>query len=199
MWGVRPPSRSIYPNLVTGEPDESAIPEVCRYVFESIQSLDEVVVDIERAGGTNVGYKCAFLQEGLKIVTFVCNSDGRHPEVEKVQRIVDWPACRDITEAKSVIGLCVDYCLWIAELSLVSKPIFRLFRRVAITKSKGKRTTAPVEFVWGLEQREAMKSLKATLITAPALKPIVYKPNNAGFLGRIILEVDASKLGYGAM
>lgn len=67
--------------------------------------------------------------------------------MEKVQRIVDWPACRSITEAKSFIGLCVYCRLWIAEFSLVAEPIFRLIRRVAATKFNGKRTTAPVEFV----------------------------------------------------
>ena len=30
------------------------------------------------------GFKSAFVCEGLKIVVFLCNSEGRHPVVEKV-------------------------------------------------------------------------------------------------------------------
>jgi hypothetical protein len=44
-----------------------------------------------------------------------------------------------------------------------------------------------------------MMRLKTALVTTPALKPIVYTPDASGSLGRILLGVDASKLGYGAI
>jgi hypothetical protein len=61
--GVKPKSRSKYPDPITGEPEESPIPGVRRYVLESIQSLDEVLADIERARGSIAGLKCAFIHE----------------------------------------------------------------------------------------------------------------------------------------
>src|SRR5205085_8718250 len=83
---AKPPSRSTYPDPITGLPKESAIPGVRLYILEAIQGLDEVIADIERAGGTISGPKSAFICEGLRIVAFVCDSEGRHPDMEKVRK-----------------------------------------------------------------------------------------------------------------
>jgi hypothetical protein len=56
-----------------------------------------------------------------------------------------------------------------------------------------------MEFRWGKEQDAAMRKLKAASISAPALRPIVYTPNSEGFVGVIVLAVDSSKLGFGAI
>ena len=106
----------------------SAIPAVRLYILEAIQCLDEVLADIERAGGTISGFKSAFVCEGLKIVAFVCESEGRPPVAEKVRKIVEWPACRNVTEARAFIGICVHYLAWIKDFSVVAELIFRLFR-----------------------------------------------------------------------
>ena len=87
----------------------SAIPGVRLYILEAIQSLDEVLADIERAGGTISGFRSAFVCEGVMIVAFICDSEGRHPVAEKVRKIVEWPACRNVTEATAFIGICVYY------------------------------------------------------------------------------------------
>ena len=87
-----PPSRSTYPDA-DGKPKMSAIPGVRLYILEAIQSLDKVLADIERAGGTILRFKSAFVCEGLKIVAFVCDSEGRHPVAEKMRKIIEWPAC----------------------------------------------------------------------------------------------------------
>ena len=64
-------SRSTYPDA-EGKPKMSAIPGVRLYILEAIQSPDQVLAAIERAGRTIWGFKTAFVYEGLKIVTFVC-------------------------------------------------------------------------------------------------------------------------------
>ena len=74
------------------------------------------------------GFKSAFVCEGLKIVAFVCDSEERHPVAEKVRKIVEWPACQNVTEARAFIGICVYYRVWIKDYSVVAEPIFRLFR-----------------------------------------------------------------------
>ena len=67
------------------------------------------MADIEQAGGTISGLKSAFICEGLRIEAFVCDADGRHPETEKVHKVLDWPPCHSVTEAKVFIELCVYY------------------------------------------------------------------------------------------
>src|SRR5205085_8226851 len=154
----------------------------------------EIIADIERAGGTISGYKSFFICEGLRIVAFVCDGEGRHPETEKIRKIVDWPACRSVTEARAFIGLCVYYRAWIKGFSVVAEPIFRLFRhgelrsesqrnpakaKVKKENEAGKRKrrlVKEVDFVWGPAQVEAMEKLKKALISAKALNPLVYAP-----------------------
>ena len=196
---AKPSSRSTYPDA-DGKPKMSTIPGVRLYILEGIQSLEEVLADKERAGGTNSGFKSAFVCEGCKIVTFVCDSKGRHPVAEKVRKMVEWPACRHVTEARAFIGICVYYRAWIKDFSVVAEPMFRLFRHSHVISEAppDKKRKRGVEFLWGAEQEKAMEKLKTALSSAPALKPLVYTPEDEGFVGGIVLGVDVCGLGFGA-
>ena len=121
----------------------SAIPGVCLYIFQVMQSLDEVLADIETVAGRVSGFKSTSACEGLKKVAFVCDCEGRHPVAEKVPKIVVWPACRNITEARAIIRICVYYSAWIKGFLVVPVPIFRLSRHShttakALPEKKGK-------------------------------------------------------------
>jgi hypothetical protein len=172
-----------------------------------------VLADIKRAGGTVAGYKCTFASEGLRVVVFVCDSNGRHPEIEKMQKVADWPPCRPVTEAKVFIGLCVYSRTWIPKFSLIVDPIFDTFclkqhkdkERINKMDGKGKEEGKGIkgavrkeeeEFRWGKEQQQAMDKLKKALVTAPALRPLIYKGHTVGI---IVLGVEASLLVYGAI
>ena len=71
-----------------GIPKMFMMPGACLYKLVAIQILNEALADIERAGGTISGFKSAFMCKGLKIVTFVCDSRGRRPVAEKVQKFI---------------------------------------------------------------------------------------------------------------
>ena len=90
---VRPKSRYKYLNK-KGEPMISQIPGICLYVLEAIQNLDVVLADIERAEGTIAGYKLVFVAEEIKVMAYVCDSNRRHPDIQKVKKILDWPQCK---------------------------------------------------------------------------------------------------------
>ena len=207
---VRLKPRSKYLNK-KGEPTISQIPGVRLYVLEAIQNLDAVLADIERAGGTFAGYKSVFVAEGIKVVTYVCDSNGRHPDIEKIKKILDWPPCKSVTEAKAFIGLCVYHRIGIKDFTLIADAIFEMFRKKKKTKKKkiaGKygrgrdKEEDEIErvFKWGPEQEKAIRDLKHALVSPPALLPIVYtsEPGKKA-PGRIVLGVDASRLGYGAI
>ena len=121
---VKPVSRSYYLNKDCTP--EEVVPGVRRYVLEAIISLDKILVDIERAGGTILGEKSEFLKSSLKVVACLCGQVGRTPEQVKIQRIVDWPSCKTVTDIKAFIGMCVYYRVWIKGFSLIAEPLFRL-------------------------------------------------------------------------
>lgn len=111
--------------------NEEVAPGIRRYVFEHIQNLDKVLADLERAGVTIAGAKSQFCQAGLKIVGFICDADGRHPDTSKVLKILDWPECTDVTSARAFMGVCVYYRIWIRDFAQVAAPIYLLFKKNA--------------------------------------------------------------------
>jgi hypothetical protein len=158
------------------------LPGVRKFVLEHIQNLDKVLADLERAGATMSAEKSMFCMAGLKIVGYVCDAKGRHPDAIKVLKMLEWETCKDLTEARAFIGICGYYRIWIEFYALIAEPIFRLFRKGQV-------------FQWEGEQAEAMEILKEALTTAPALVGISYEPG----AGAIIAAFDASGRGWGAV
>ena len=162
--------------------NEEVAPGIRRYILEHIQNLDAVLADLERAGVTISGAKSQFCRAGIKIVGFICDANGRHPDTAKVLKIIDWPACTDITTARAFMGVCVYYRIWIENFALIATPIYHLFKK-------------NVPFQWGSEQIEAMDLLKHALTNPPALVSLDYSQG----AGDIILAVDASLDGWGGV
>jgi hypothetical protein len=55
------------------------------------------------------------------------------------------------------------------------------------------------EFTWRPEQQGPLRQLKNALVMPPAIMPLVYRQEEDGFVGRIVLRVDACGLGFGAI
>ena len=89
--------------------NEEFTPEIRRYVVEHIQNLNAVLADLERAGITIARAKSQFCCSGIKIVGYICDSEGRHPDTSKVLKILDWPKCVYITTAQAFIDVYVYY------------------------------------------------------------------------------------------
>ncbi len=116
---------------------------------------------------------------GIKIVSYICSSEGRMPEVAKVIKILEWPPCNSVMEARAFIGICVYYRIWIECFAMIAAPIYALFRKNTI-------------FRWMYACQDAIDTLKTTLTTAPALVCIVYGDDAS----LIILAADASLDGW---
>src|SRR5437016_11512581 len=94
-----------------------------------IQWLDRVLASLERAGCTISGEKSQFCMDGINVVGYICGSNGRLPDTDKVAKIVEWPDCQDVSEARAFIGVCVYFRIWIENFATISLPIYKLFRR----------------------------------------------------------------------
>jgi len=82
---VKAASRSMF--LDKNRIPEEVAPGIRKYVMEAIISLDKILADIERAGGTISGKKSEFLKEQIKIVAYVCGIDRRTHEEIKIKKI----------------------------------------------------------------------------------------------------------------
>ncbi len=99
------------------------------YILEHIQNLDKVLADLEQVYVTITRAKSQFCRAGLKIVGYICDSDGRHPNTSKVLKIFDWPECTDVTSTRAFMGVCVYYRIWIKDFAQVASPIYHLFKK----------------------------------------------------------------------
>ena len=69
--------------------NEELAPGIRRYMVEHIQNLDTVLAELERAGVTIARAKSQFCRVGIKIVGYICDANGRHPDTSKVLKILD--------------------------------------------------------------------------------------------------------------
>ena len=98
-------------------------------MVKHIQNLDAVFVNLEKAGITIASTKSQFCYVGIKIVGFIWDLDGRHPDTSKDLKIFDWPKCINITAAQALMGVCVYYQIWIKDFTQVAAPIYWLFKK----------------------------------------------------------------------
>ena len=119
---------------------------------------------------------------GIRVVGFICDFLGRHPDTFKVIKIVEWAPSNDVTEAKAFIKVVIYYRVFVKNFSLIAAPIYSLMKKGA-------------EFVWGMEQQLAMDALKVAFIIAPALITLNYSFET----GEIILAINSNLKNWGAV
>ncbi|OMJ22168.1 Retrovirus-related Pol polyprotein from transposon, partial [Smittium culicis] len=112
----------------------------------------------------------------------MCDVNGRVPIKEKIDYIKTWPTPKNLKQLRGFLGMCGFYRLWIEDYSTVAEPLFRL-------------TKKNQDFYIGSEQLEAIEKLKAMLSSPPILKA----PDYSEGAGKLILTVDASPVGAGAV
>lgn len=82
-------NNSIVKELKINWNNEKIAPGITWYVFEYIQNLDKIPSNLEQAGIIIFRAKSQFYLVGLKIVGYICNANGPHPDTLKVLKIFD--------------------------------------------------------------------------------------------------------------
>ncbi len=116
----------------------------------------------------------------MNVVRFICAYNRRSLASSKVVKILKQLLCKNITKAKSFIGICVYYRIWVKDFVIIAELVYRLFKK-GVTWDQGN------------EQEKAIETLKLALTTALALVKICYRPE----FRDIIVGVDASLKGWG--
>ena len=172
-----PASRYIQHN---GEPE--TIPDnpgIRRFVWEHFQDLNRVVQRMKYSGGTFSGFKSTLCAAEITVLGHRCTIDGRLPDQSRLEKIVNWGPCKDLTDVRAFVGTIGVCRLFIKNFAHRAHHLVKLTR-------KG------VEWEFGQEQLAAMDDLKQALLTSPALRPIDYLSGSP-----VILSVDTSYLAIG--
>jgi hypothetical protein len=172
-----PASRYILP---TGEPE--TIPEnpgIRRFVWEHFQDLNRVVQRMKYCGGTFSGFKSFLCASEITVLGHRCTIDGRLPEQSRIDKIINWGPCQNLSDVRSFLGTIGVCRLFIQNFAKRAHHLVKLTR-------KG------VEWEFGQDQLDAMKDLKDALLSSPALRPIDYNSDSP-----VILSVDTSSIAIG--
>ncbi len=119
---------------------------------------------------------------GLRMVGFVTNANSRQLDITKIVKILEQKPCKNVKEYQGFLGVYIFYQIWIKDFSLQAELLFRLLKK-------------DVPFCQGQEQVYMIEDLKMALTQVPMLVKLDYSEE----AGEIILTIDASLTGQGAV
>ncbi|THH15802.1 hypothetical protein EW146_g4737 [Bondarzewia mesenterica] len=151
-------------------------PRIRRFVWEHFQSLNRVVQRMKYSGGTFSGHKVILCSPEIMVVRHRCTPNGHLPEEPRIEKIVNWGPCRDLSDVHAFLGTIG-----------VIRIFIRNFAHRAHTLTKLTRKEEPFHF--GPDQIAAQENLKAALLASPALHLIDYSSESP-----VILTVDTSHI-----
>ena len=165
----------------TEYPDEDGNPEVLkdnpgirRFIWEHANDVHRIMHRVGHAGGTFAPNKAQVCRPEVVIVGQKCTPEGRLPEPDKVDKILNWPVLKTVHDVRAFLGLCGTVRIWIHNYSKVARPLTQLLHK-------------ETEFEWSDNCQEAFDALKTAVTSAPALRPIDYSSDNP-----VVLSVDSS-------
>ena len=154
--------------LITGETES-----------DHLQSLEEVLNRLVKAGLRVKKHKCKFMAPSVTYLGYVIDAEGLHPLPDKVQAVQQAPTPRSVTELKSYLGLLTYYGKFLPNLSTRLAPLYKLL---------GKN----VKWKWSLKQDKAFRESKELLTSSQLL--VHFDPKLP-----LLLACDASAYGIGAV
>ena len=125
-------------------------------------------------GGTFPEHKSILCIPEITVLGHQCTIDERLPNKSRVNKIVNWGPCKDLTDVHTFLGTIGVCRLFIRNFSHCAHHLVKLTR-------KG------ISWGFGPEQLAAMKDLNQALLSSPALQPINYTSSTL-----VILSVDTS-------
>ena len=154
-------------------------PGIRRFVWEHAQDVHRIMHRVKHAGATFAPNKAQICRQEVIIVGQKCTPEGRLPEPNKVDKILNWPILKSVHDIRAFLGLCGTVRIWILNYSKVARPLTQLLHK-------------DTEFQWTDQCQQAFDLLKKAVTSAPALRPIDYESDNA-----VVLAVDSSKYAVG--
>ncbi len=154
-------------------------PGIRRFVWEHFQRLNQIIQRMKYSGGTFSGFKLTLCAPEITVVGHRCTQEGRLPETSRIDKIVKWGICRDLSDVRAFMGTIGVCRMFIKNFAHRAHHLIKLTRK-----------NQPFEF--GPEQIAAQEDLKQALINSPAIRPLDYTTG-----APVILSVDTSYIAIG--
>lgn len=150
-----------------------------RFIWEHAQDVHRIMHKIKCAGATFAATKAQICMPEVLIVGQTCNAQGRSPDTDRVEKVINWPEPTTPKEVRQFLGLCGTVRNWIPGYSKLVKPLSQLYHKGA-------------EFIWTEECQKTFDQLKDYIKSAEAIRPIDYNSEDP-----VIVSVDSSHIATG--
>ncbi len=125
-------------------------------VPQHLERLETVLQRIDKAGLKLKLSRCSFLEQSLKVLGYIVNSEGLSPDPAKIAAVRDFPIPRTVKEVQSFLGLCSYYRKFVPGFAVLARALSNLTKKTQ-------------RFEWGEEQQRSFEALKTVLTTPPIL------------------------------
>jgi len=122
-------------------------PEIRRFIFEHLETVNRILQWMKYAGGTFSGPKMVICSDHITIVGFDCLYKGKRPTSDAIGKILRWGACEDTTDVRAFLGTAVQCRNHIPNFVTIVAPLYDIVKK-------------NVPFEWGPVQQQAQKELK---------------------------------------
>ena len=148
-------------------PDDSyeMIPEnpgIRLFIWKHLTIVHRILQCIQNVNATVSAKKFILATLDATIVGHKCTSEGQVPHEAKIQKIRDWPECKNLTQVRRFLGTCGVLWIFIRNFAAIARPLVGLMQ-------KG------IPFEWGEAKCTAMIRLKDEIIQSPALRRLDYE------------------------
>ena len=126
--------------------------------------------------------KCKFFQPEVRFLGHIISKDGSRPDPRRINKILEWPTPRNITELRGFNSLASGYSQYVDWFAEALRPLTDLQKGASAKQSA---------IAWGDKEEEAFQEVKRLLTSEPILMhPQLGKP--------FYVDPDASQFVIGA-
>ena len=150
-----------------------------QFIWEHCVDVNWILHHLKHASATVSASKLFVCMPDVIVVGKKCNCEGQLPDDLKIDKIKSWPPCKSTTEVRGFLGTTGMIQNWINNYATIAQPLNAPTRKNA-------------KFVWGTDKQHAMNSLKAAVISMPAIRPIDYSSTH-----EVVLAVDSLFIACG--
>ena len=148
-------------------------------VQEHMDTLEQVLSRLEKAGLKLQEKKCSFMVPEVVYLGHKIDVQGLHPLAEKVEAVQAAPVPKNVSELKLYLGLLSYYGKFLSNLSSTFAPLYELLK-------------STVKWRWTKQENAAFQESKKLLSSA---KVLVHFDSTK----EVTLACDASPYGIGAV
>ena len=149
---------------------------------EHERHVKTILKALDRAGMVLNLEKCKFFAQEIRFLGHIIDKDGSKPDPHNIEKILNWPTPRNITDTRGFVNLAGNYRKYIKSFAKIAEPLTDLMKGSPL---KG----TPIK--WGEREEESFQALKKAISSEPVLRhPQIGKP--------CWIDPDASQYAIGA-